>query len=68
MSSSGLTVGQVARKRLAARPLKQYTLRNYLQTIRLLGLEDVPFEDVSVAMLHGTLQAVLNKAPVGRWR
>lgn len=61
MSSSDATCLEVARNRLADRPLKDYTVRNYMQTLRLLGLEHVPFREVSVSSLHSRLQAVLNQ-------
>lgn len=55
------TVEQVARERLAQRPLKHYTIRNYMQTLRLLDLLDLPFESLTVAMLYARLQGVINQ-------
>lgn len=55
-----ITCLDVARERLANRAIKETTLREYLATIRTLGLEEVPFDSVSVAMLTGKLQRVIS--------
>jgi hypothetical protein len=46
--------------RLASRAIKESTHKEYLGTIRNLGLEATPFEEVTVAMLTGRLNRVLN--------
>ncbi len=55
-----VTCLDVARERLANRAIKESTVREYLSTIRTLGLEEVPFDSVSVAMLTSKLQRVLS--------
>jgi integrase len=51
---------ETALQRLSARPIKETTHREYLGTLRALGLEDVPFHSVTVAMLTTKLQRVLS--------
>lgn len=55
-----ITCLDVARGRLSNRAIKETTLREYLSTIRTLGLEDVPFDSVNMAMLTSRLQRVLS--------
>ena len=50
----------VALTRLANRPIKESTHREYLATLRALDLHELPFEAVSVAMLTTRLQRVLS--------
>lgn len=50
----------VALTRLASRPIKETTHREYLATLRTLGLDDLPFDSVTVAMLTTRLQRVLS--------
>lgn len=51
---------ETARERLSNRPIKETTLREYLATLRTLGLDDVPFDCVTVAMLTTRLQRILS--------
>jgi integrase len=51
---------ETAMVRLRERPIKASTYREYLRTLRVLDLEDVPLNSVSVATLTARLQRVLN--------
>ncbi len=50
---------EFALARLASKPLKESTVREYLATLRALGLSDVPYPDVTVAVANARLQRVL---------
>lgn len=50
---------EVALERLRHRAIKESTHREYLATLRRLDLADVPFDDVTVAMLNTRLDQVL---------
>lgn len=50
----------VALERLGNRAIKEVTFQNYLRTLRLLGLEDVPFKEATVRFLANRLNTVLN--------
>jgi integrase/recombinase XerD len=50
---------EFAQSRLRNRPIKESTHKEYLATLRVLGLEDVPYEDVTLALLNSRLQRVL---------
>lgn len=58
--SKSPTCLDVAKARLATRAIKASTYKEYLGTIRNLGLDEIPFEDVSGAMLTGRLSRILN--------
>lgn len=50
---------EVAHSRLKHRAIKESTHKEYLATLRVLGLTEVPFEDVTLALLNSRLQRVL---------
>ena len=52
----------VALERLEQRPIKDSTYRSYLKTLRLLDLEDIPFESVSLRLLNQRLSSVLTES------
>jgi hypothetical protein len=51
---------ETAIRRLSSRAIKETTYKEYLATLRALGLEDVPFISVTVANLTTRLQRVLS--------
>jgi hypothetical protein len=55
-----VTCLQVALERLSERAIKEVTYQNYLRTLRLLDLEQVPFKDATVRFLTNRLNTVLN--------
>ena len=55
------TVGDLARNRLQLRPIKESTYKEYIATLRVLGLEDLPASSLSMAMLTSRLNRVLNE-------
>jgi hypothetical protein len=50
---------EVALARLAEKPLKESTVREYLSTLRVLGLSDTPYAEVTVNLANARLQRVL---------
>lgn len=52
----------VALERLEEKAIRDSTYRNYLQSIKALGLEDVPFDQVTVRFISRRLQAVLTES------
>lgn len=50
---------EVAHSRLQHRAIKESTYKEYLATLRVLELEDLPFEKVTLALLNSRLQRVL---------
>lgn len=50
---------EFAEVRLQQRSIKESTFKEYLATLRVLGLADVPYETVSLAMLNSRLSRVL---------
>lgn len=50
----------VAKERVSQRAIKPSTIKEYLGTIRALGLADVPFDEVTVALANARLQTILN--------
>ena len=55
------TVSDLARSRLQLRPIKESTYREYMATLRTLGLQDLPADSLNVAMLTSRLNRVLNE-------
>ena len=55
------TALEFALDRLSERPIKESTHREYLATLRVLGLEDMPVEKVTVALVHQRLNKVLSQ-------
>jgi hypothetical protein len=53
------TAKERAVQRLAERPIKASTYEEYLRTLRVLGLDDLPVEDLTVAFLTNRLSKVL---------
>lgn len=53
------TALEVATQRLADRPIKDSTYNEYLATLRVLGLESLPMEQINVRMLTARLNTVL---------
>ncbi|MBQ1045329.1 tyrosine-type recombinase/integrase [Micromonospora sp. C72] len=51
---------EVALERLEERAIKESTYRSYLKTIRLLNLEDFPYEKLTPRILNQRLSMVLN--------
>lgn len=47
-------------QRLQERPLKEATLKEYLGTLRALGIADLPVEEVTLMLVNARLQRVLN--------
>src|SRR3954470_20403290 len=58
--SSVTTCREFAISRLSKRPLKESTVREYLATLRVLGLEDLPHHEATVMLINSRLQTVLN--------
>lgn len=50
---------EVALERLEERPIKESTYQSYLKTLRLLGLEDFPYEKLTTRILSQKLSSVL---------
>ncbi|WP_372733957.1 tyrosine-type recombinase/integrase [Nocardioides sp.] len=50
---------EFAEARLQQRSIKESTFKEYLATLRVLGLADVPYETVTLAMLNSRLSRVL---------
>ncbi|MEU3599900.1 tyrosine-type recombinase/integrase [Streptomyces sp. NPDC006798] len=57
---SGQTVRQFATITLSERLLRKSTADSYMQTIRHLGMDETPMEDVSLRFLHERLLTVTN--------
>ncbi|MCX4577956.1 site-specific integrase [Streptomyces sp. NBC_01571] len=55
-----MTIGEFASHALSTRLVRQSTLDSYHQTIRLLGITDVPMTEVTVQFLYLKLQGVTN--------
>ncbi|NIL90695.1 hypothetical protein RhoFasSB10_03024 [Rhodococcus fascians] len=54
------TTLEVALANLAEKQLKSTTIYQYRSTLRVLDLEDVPFDQCTIAFLHNRLQSVIN--------
>lgn len=54
------TVLEFAKANLATKQIKATTMKNYLKTIHLLQLEDMPMESININFLHGRLQTIMN--------
>lgn len=54
------TCWEFAQERLRDRAIKDTTYASYMQSVRLLGLQYVPYEWVDVKMVHGKLQRILH--------
>lgn len=50
---------EFAQARLQQRSIKESTFKEYLATLRVLGLADVPYETITLAMLNSRLSRVL---------
>lgn len=54
-----LTCLDVALERLSSKPLKESTVKEYLGTLRVLGLADLPHSRLTVGLVNTRLQRVL---------
>ena len=50
---------EFAQNRLQHRPIKESTFKEYLATLRTLGVADLPVEEATLALLNSRLQRVL---------
>lgn len=50
---------EVAQQHLSTKPLKDSTVREYLSTLRVLGLSDLPHAELTVGLVNSRLQRVL---------
>lgn len=56
----GQTVREYAAVTLSARLLRKSTAASYMQTVRHLGIEEVPMEEVTLQFLHERLLTITN--------
>jgi len=51
---------EFARRRLEDRQIKPSTLKEYLGTLKQLGLSDIPHQDITISLVNSRLQTIIN--------